>query len=167
MSAAPQLTPNPFLDKDLWNAFIDGVKSVFSTMAGTEVTQGKPYLEPRFTQKGKIFGVLDMETNNHKGRLFMTYTPTAIFKVYENMIGEVHTEVNKDIQDCVGEITNMTYGAAKTKLNEIGYTFNMAIPNVIYPPPTAEEQNSKYPALVIPFTMKDQSQFYVEIIVLS
>lgn len=167
MSAAPKMSSNPFLDKDLWNAFTEGVKSVFSTMASTEVTQGKPYLEPQFTQKGEIFGILDMETNGHKGRLFMSYTPSAIFKVYENMIGETHTEINREIQDCVGEITNMTYGAAKTKLNEIGYTFNMAIPNVIFPPPAVAEVNGKYPALVIPFTTKEQAKFYVEIIVLN
>ncbi len=47
------------------------------------------------------------------------------------MLGEKHTQINAEVSDAVGEMTNMIYGSAKTTLNQLGYNFEMAIPTVI------------------------------------
>jgi chemotaxis protein CheX len=165
MSAAPKIeTLNPLFDKRLINAFVDGVIKTMKTMAQTEVTPGKPFIEPHFVLKGEIAGMVGMVAPPLKGTLLISYGKDTIFQILENMLSEKYTELNKEVSDAVGEITNMIYGSAKTSLNQLGYNFEMAIPSVI----SGEfniVQADKAATLIIPFNIVNGSTFYVEITV--
>ncbi len=165
MSAAPKVEVlNPLFDKRLINAFVDGVIKTMKTMAQTNVTPGKPFIEPQFVLKGEIAGMVGMVAPPLKGTLLISYGKDSIFQILENMLGEKHTEINKEVSDAVGEMTNMIYGSAKTSLNQLGYNFEMAIPSVI----SGEFriiQADKTATLVIPFNLVTGSTFYVEITV--
>jgi chemotaxis protein CheX len=165
MSAAAKVEVlNPLLDKKLINAFIEGVVKTMSLMANTQVTVEKPVVERSFNPKGEIAGVVGMVAGPMKGTLTITYSKSAILKLIENMLGEVHTEVNDNVADCVGEMANQIYGSAKTTLNQMGYAFEMAIPTTIRGQFTISKCHSGA-TLVIPFTLPDKSQFFVEITV--
>lgn len=161
MSAAQKLQ-NPILDKALINSFIDGVSKTLETMASTKLTYGKPFVEQKFTSRGEVAGVVGMVSNQYKATLTLTFPKDAILTILENMLGEKHTEVNNDVFDAVGELTNMIYGSAKTTLNNLGYNFEMAIPTVIKGQ-FIMLQHSKSATLVIPFKLDNQSEFYIEI----
>ena len=88
----------------------------------------------------------------------------AIFLIIQNMIGETHTEVSSDVADAVGELTNMIYGSAKTSLNQRGYKFDMAIPTVVRGDFIVSKGESGA-TLVVPFILKNKSEFYVELTV--
>jgi chemotaxis protein CheX len=168
MSAAPKMeSKNPLFDKRLINAFVDGVIKTLKTMAYTEVTPGKPFIEPKFIMKGEIAGMVGMVAPPIKGTFLICFDKPAIFAILENMIGEVHTELNSDVSDGVGEMTNMIYGAAKTTLNELGYKFEMAIPSVITGISGAFSiSHGRLGAtLVIPFNLPNGTIFYIEIAV--
>lgn len=165
MSAAPKLdAPNPLFDKRLINAFVEGVIKTLKTMAQTDATPGKPFIEPQFVLKGEIAGMVGMVAPPLKGTLLISYNKESIFHILENMLGEKYTTINTDVSDAVGEMTNMIYGSAKTSLNQLGYNFEMAIPTVI----SGEfriSHSDKSPTLVIPFNLPNGSTFYVEIAV--
>lgn len=165
MSAAPKVEAmNPLFDKRLITAFVDGVVKTLKTMASTDATPGKPFIEPKFVLKGEIAGMVGMVAPPLKGTLVISYHKDSIFQILENMIGEKHTELNKDVSDAVGELTNMIYGSAKTSLNQLGYNFEMAIPTVISGN-FQITQGDKGATLVIPFNLSNGSTFYVEITV--
>jgi chemotaxis protein CheX len=162
MSAAEQIN-NPLLDKQLVNAFIDGVQKTLSTMAMTESSPKKAFVEKDFEAKGDVSGMIGMVSGNMKGTITISFGKDAIFKILENMLGEDYSEINDEVRDAVGELTNMIYGTAKTTLNELGYNFEMAIPTVI----TGAHQITNYhkgATLVIPFEMGDLG-FHIEITV--
>ena len=46
-----------------------------------------------------------------------------------NMLGEEIEEMNEEIKDAVGEITNMISGQARKKLDEQGMSLKAAIPS--------------------------------------
>lgn len=163
MSAAP-LIQNPLLDKKLINAFVDGVKVTLSTMAQTNITCLKPFIETESKLRGDIAGVVGMVASSMKGTLIISFPKEAIFVIIKNMMGEVYTEVTSEVSDAVGELTNMIYGSAKTTLNQLGYKFDMAIPTVISGDFTITKT---HPAatLVIPFQLENKSEFYIEITV--
>lgn len=163
MSAAQKLT-NPLLDKQLVNAFIDGVQKTLSTMAMTESKPQKAFVEKDFKAKGDVSGMIGMISGDMKGTITISFEKSAIFKILENMLGEANEEINDEVRDAVGELTNMIYGTAKTSLNELGYNFEMAIPTVI----TGNHQITSYhkgAALVIPFEMDGVNNFFIEITV--
>ena len=166
MSAAPKKTEevNPLFDKRLLHAFVDGVIKTLATIAQTEAKVGKPFIEPEFTAKGEIAGMVGMVAPPLKGTLLITYNKEAIFHIMENMLGETYTELSDEVADAVGELTNMIYGTAKTALNQMGYNFEMAIPSVIRGDFTVSKAN-KGATLVIPFELKNASVFYVKITV--
>ncbi len=166
MSAAPKIVPenNPLFDKKLLQAFVDGVIKTLATIAQTDAKVGKPYIEPELTEKGEIAGMVGMVAPPLKGTLLISFTKDSIFQIMENMLGEKHTEINGEISDAVGELTNMIYGTAKTALNQMGYSFEMAIPTVIRGEFTLSK-STKSATLVIPFELKNSAQFHVKITV--
>ena len=164
---AENLQPqNPLLDKRLINAFIEGVIKTHSTMASTEVTTGKPTVEAKFTPKGEIAGLVGMVAGPMKGTMTISYSKDAICQILENMLGEKNTEINDSVADGVGELTNMIYGTAKTTLNQLGYAFEMAIPSVVRGAFTINKYHNGA-TLVLPFTLANGANFYVEITISS
>jgi chemotaxis protein CheX len=161
MSAAPKLQ-NPLLDKTLINSFIEGVSKTLKTMANTEVTFGKPFVEQKFSARGEIAGVVGMVSNQYKATLTLSFPKPAILQILENMLGEKHDDINPEVFDAVGELTNMIYGSAKGTLNDLGYNFEMAIPTVIKGQ-FIMLQHSKSATLVIPFKLSAETEFYIEI----
>jgi chemotaxis protein CheX len=99
-----------------------------------------------------------------QGTLLISYKKDSILYIIENMLGEKHADIDKEVGDAVGELTNMIYGSAKTTLNQLGYKFEMAIPTVITGTFTVSTQH-KGATLVIPFNLDNKSTFHVEITV--
>lgn len=161
MSAAPNLQ-NPLLDKTLIQSFINGVTKTLKTMANTEITCGKPFVEQKFAARGEVAGVVGMVSKQYKATLTLSYPKPAILSILENMLGEKYTDITEEVFDAVGELTNMIYGSAKGTLNDMGYDFEMAIPTVIKGQ-FIMLQHSKSATLVIPFYLKDKSEFFIEI----
>lgn len=161
MTAAPKMQ-NPLLDKTLINSFIEGVSKTLETMASTKVTYGKPFVEQKFSARGEVAGVVGMVSNDYKATLTLSFPKQAILQILENMLGEKHSDITDEVFDAVGELTNMIYGSAKGTLNDLGYSFEMAIPTVIKGQ-FIMLQHSKSATLVIPFKLTNQTEFYIEI----
>ncbi|HPI41440.1 MAG TPA: chemotaxis protein CheX [Pseudobdellovibrionaceae bacterium] len=165
MSAAQKIT-NPLFDKRLITAYVDAVLKTVKTMASTDVTAEKPFIENNFTQKGEIAGSLGLIAPPLRGNLLISFEKASIFSIMENMLGEKYTELNKEVQDAVGELTNMIYGSSKTTLNQLGYNFEMAIPTVI----TGSfllSHAATATTLIIPFKLANSSIFYIQITIQS
>jgi chemotaxis protein CheX len=113
------------------NPFLVSTANVLSTMARTEVKQGKPFLKVDSIAKGDVSGIIGMSGSDIKGSMAISFTRTAIFHIYAQMLGEDAKEMNSDVIDCVGEITNMISSGAKAILSEKGYNFEMAIPTMV------------------------------------
>jgi chemotaxis protein CheX len=97
-----------------------------------------------------------------KGSLAISFTESAILDIASKMFGEPITEVNDEIADMVGEITNMVTGGAKVALSEKGYKFKMAIPTTIMGRNHSIKHSSKGPIIMIPFET-EAGTFFVEI----
>jgi chemotaxis protein CheX len=67
------------------------------------------------------------------------------------MFGGEMKEINNEIADAVGELTNMISGQARKELEEIGKAFSGAIPSVITGKNHKLESMTKGPKIAIPF----------------
>lgn len=113
------------------NPFLSSMLNVMSTMAQMELKPEKPKLKKNETAQGDVSGLIGMVSDQAKGSLSITFEGTLALATMKNMVGEAPDEVNDEITDLVGEITNMVTGGAKRMLSEKGIEFDMATPMVV------------------------------------
>jgi chemotaxis protein CheX len=119
------------MDVTFINPFLEAAVNVLQTMAFTETQVGKPFLKGKTPlSEGDVTGIVGLTGAKH-GSLAVSFSEAAILQVVSNMFGEACKEMNDDIRDAVGEITNMICGDARRILAEQGHQFQAAIPTVI------------------------------------
>jgi chemotaxis protein CheX len=138
------------MDVKLINPFINATMNVLETMAFTKTQAGQPYLKKDDAAHGDVSGVIGF-TGETNGTVSVTFDESCILKIVSNMFGEEMKEINNEITDAVGEITNMISGQARKELEEIGKLFHAAIPSVISGKNHKLETMTKGPRIAIPF----------------
>ncbi len=113
------------------NPFLQSLLNVVSTMANMQLTPGKPRLKTDNLAKGDVSGLIGMVGPQTKGSLSITFEQGLILEIMQNMLGENPGNINEEVTDLVGEITNMVTGGAKNLLSDKGYEFEMATPVVV------------------------------------
>jgi len=138
------------MDAKMINPFINATLNVLETMAFTKAEAGKPYLKKGDIAQGDVSGVIGF-TGENNGTVAVTFDEGCILKIVTNMFGEEMTEVNDEIADAVGELTNVISGQARKELEEIGKVFHGAIPTVVTGKNHKLESMTKGPKVAIPF----------------
>ncbi len=100
------------MDKKFIDAFLAGTIDVIKTMAFTETKLGKPYMKNDNMAFGDVSGIIGL-TGAVIGSLALSFSEACILRIVSNMLGEELTTLNHDIEDAVGEITNMVSGVAR------------------------------------------------------
>jgi len=149
------------MDVRFINAFLDGTISVLKTMAFIEPRPGKIYLKKDALAKGDVSGIIGF-TGMVTGSMALSFSENAILKIVSNMLGEEIKEINGDIKDAVGEITNMISGVARKKLESLGLNVLAAIPTVVSGKNHSISHVLGGPSIIIPFETDDGS-FVVDI----
>ncbi len=143
------------------NPFLNATVSVIQTMAQTPVTAGTPALKDGHDSFGEISGIIGLAGEGVSGCMVISFQTEAILPIVSKMLFEEITELNDDITDAVGEITNMISGGAKPELAEVGVCLEMATPITVLGKGIQIRQLSKAPVIQIPFTTAE-GKFVVE-----
>ncbi|MEA3427640.1 MAG: chemotaxis protein CheX [Thermodesulfobacteriota bacterium] len=142
------------MDVRFINTFLNGTLNVLKTMAFVEPKPGKPYLKKDSLASGDVSGIIGL-TGSATGSMALSFSEGAILKVASNILGEVIKEINDDITDAVGEITNMVSGAARKELESIGLTVTAAIPTVVAGKGHLIKHILGGPSIIIPFEIEE------------
>ena len=143
------------------NPFLSATINVIKTMAFTEVTPGKPYAKKDHTAAGDVSGIIGI-TGATEGSLSISFSEACICHIVSNMFGEKISSLNQEVEDAVGEITNMISGDARRVLAEKGIALQGAIPTVISGKDHTIKHMAKGPSVAIPF-QTEAGQFLVEV----
>jgi chemotaxis protein CheX len=146
---------------ELINPFLEATISVLKTMASLEVVPGKPYIKRETSARGDVSGIVGI-TGETEGSLCITFSRECILQVISKWFGEETKEINDEVKDAVGELTNMISGDSRRRLQGIGYTFQGSIPAVISGPGHEVKHITRGPILSIPFSLNG-SGFVVEV----
>ena len=142
------------MDVRFINPFLNGTISALKTMAFVEPKPGKPYLKKDALARGDVSGIIGL-TGSVTGSMALSFSENAILKIVSNMLGEEINEVNGNIMDAVGEITNMVSGVARKELESIGLIVSAAIPTVVAGKDHSIKHVLSGPSVVIPFETED------------
>lgn len=119
------------MNAEFINPFIAALLNVMQTMAQTELVPGKPKKKSDDKAGGDISGLIGMVGENIQGSMSISFEEGLVLEIMHKMLGEKPQEIDSDVKDMVGEITNMICGGAKNDLGQKGYDFGMATPMVV------------------------------------
>jgi chemotaxis protein CheX len=128
-------------------------------MAMMELTPEKPKLKQGEVAKGDVSGLIGMVSEQAKGSLSITFEGSLAIATMKNMVGEGPDEINEEITDLVGEITNMVTGGAKRMLSEKGFEFDMATPMVVSGKNHTINHKAEGPIVIIPLSSEHGKAF--------
>ena len=149
------------MDVKIINPFLNATIKVLKTMAFTEAKAGKPYVKKDRGARGDVSGVIGI-TGDTEGSLSISFNEKCICAIVSNMFGETITELNVEVEDAVGEITNMISGDARRELEVAGVLLKAAIPSVVSGKSHVISHMTKGPSIAIPFTT-EAGDFTVEV----
>lgn len=149
------------MDAKIINPFINATVKVLETMAFVQSKAGKVYLKKDSIARGDISGIIGI-TGEQNGTISVTFNENCILKIVSNMLGEKVDSINKDVQDAVGELTNMISGQARVGLEEMGKIFQAAIPTVVTGKNHTIFGIANGPKFAIPFTT-EEGHFTIEV----
>ncbi len=106
------------MDAALVNPFIEGALHILDTTAFVKVKPETPFLKRNRVAQGDISGLIEI-TGDLSGSASITFTKKSILGIVSAMFGEEMTELNEEIHDAVGELSNMVAGHVTTKIAEM------------------------------------------------
>ncbi len=139
------------MNAEFINPFINATISVVETMCMVKSVPGKPYVKTGTKAVGDVSGILGL-AGEQTGSFAVSFSEPCILRIVSNMLGEEITTINEEVEDAVGEITNMISGAARKELADIGFNFDMALPTVVVGKNHSISHMGRGPTTVIPFS---------------
>jgi chemotaxis protein CheX len=125
------------------NPFIAALRNAFLTMLGCEVRRREVSLKNDVAPKFDVSGIIGL-SGQAIGTVVLSLSEQVALKAASTMLMCETTEINADVVDAVGELTNMVAGAAKAKLEE--YHLAVTLPSVI----TGRNHAVRFPSDVTP-----------------
>lgn len=131
-------------------------------MAHTKLSVGTPYMRKDSQTTGVVTGILGLAGENVLGSVIISFEESAILEIVSSMLGEPFLEINDDVEDAVGELTNIVVGGAKRLLRDKGFKFELSIPTMLRGENITISLRTKGARVVIPFNLDSGSKFTVE-----
>ena len=138
-------------EAELAQHVIDATKEVFSTMVMMNPSGDYPLQEPVSDFKCNITGMVGF-AGTYMGVISIHCPVGLAMKITSNMLGMECDEVNEDLNDAIGEITNMLGGSIKHVLSKGGMDVKMSIPTVISGDSYIVNALSDRDCIIIPFS---------------
>ncbi len=134
------------------NPFLSSLVKTFETMLKCQVNRGQIHLKDGSQLGGPISGVIGM-SGQAVGTVVLNLSEEAAKKAAGAMLMMEMDEINDDVLDGVGELTNMVAGAAKTELQQ--FNLSISLPNVV----TGKDHEVRFPSNVSPICVPYETDF--------
>jgi chemotaxis protein CheX len=141
---------NP-MDPSLAKPFIKATKDVLSAMAALEVSAGTPYVKKDKTARGDVSAVIGI-TGDKQGTFSISFDRKTAVHIVKQMLGDDIEDILQDVQDAMGEITNMISGQARVGLVDMGLKLQGSTPSVIMGDGHTIAHMTSAVAIAIPFS---------------
>lgn len=134
------------------NPFVVATVAVFKTMLQCDVTRTGLAVHDQFKPQFDVTGVIGL-SGKASGDVVISFQKKLALLATEALIGEKCDDINDDVIDTVGELTNMIAGNAKASMEE--YEMQLALPTVI----VGKNHSIRFPSKVKPISLPFQSDW--------
>jgi chemotaxis protein CheX len=123
----------------LAQAIVQGVKSVMGAMASIDTKAGKPVMKRPDQSTEEVLGnmtfgvsgIIGFTGDAGRGSLALCFSKDCALGLTASLFGEEKAEIDKDVEDTIGEFTNMICGDARRRIAEEGMTLEAGLPTVV------------------------------------
>ncbi|MDR0871023.1 MAG: chemotaxis protein CheX [Planctomycetaceae bacterium] len=116
------------MDVDYINPVVAGLEECFNTMLNCKIERTGLGLMENNQALYPVSGIIGI-SGKGVGTIVLSMTESVALKAASTMLMAELTELDDEVLDAVGEITNIVCGAAKAKLAQ--YSLSISLPNVI------------------------------------
>lgn len=125
------------------NPFIRAAANVFDTMLGCTIEREGLALKEHFAPTHEVSAVIGL-SGKATGAVVLSLSREVAFKAVEILLDTEVSEINADVVDAVGELTNMVAGNAKAALEQ--FEMSLGLPSVV----TGRSHTISFPSKVTP-----------------
>lgn len=137
-------------------------EEVFETMVFKKLTKGSPIEGDALRPRSNVVGLVGFG-GSLSGLVAFYTTIDAAQEIAGSMLGMPAADVNGEMPDAIGEVTNMIAGGFRLKLAEKGETLAISIPSVTIGSDFYTKYASDVQRILCPFRM-DENEICVELI---
>ncbi|MEN6452278.1 MAG: chemotaxis protein CheX [Thermoguttaceae bacterium] len=105
--------------------FITAAVSTFDAMLGCALTPQKMFTKVGLQPQYEVSGVIGLSSKKARGTVVLSLSQEAALSATGAMLGERPAQINADVTDAVGELTNIIAGAAKAKLEHLALDLSL------------------------------------------
>lgn len=116
------------MDVNHINPFVKSIANVFDTMLDCSIKRTGLSLKDSNSPSYEVSAVIGL-SGKANGSVVLSLSRSVAYLVVERMLGREATQIDADVVDAVGELTNMIAGSAKSHLSQ--YALSLGIPNVV------------------------------------
>ncbi len=149
------------MDAKIINPFLEAAMNVLKTMAMIEAAPGKPFIKKDDTAMGDVSGIIGI-TGAAQGSMSISFESPCICSVVTNLFGIQVDEINDEVKDAVGEMTNMICGDARRRLEASGISLQAGTPTVVSGKNHSITHIHTGPCLAVPFETSN-GKFVLEV----
>ncbi|GIX02760.1 MAG: chemotaxis protein CheX [Thermogutta sp.] len=131
---------------ELINPFMRSLQKTFTTMLNCPVRRTSLAVKEDCRACHEVSGVIGL-TGKAVGAVVLSLSKEVALKAASTLLCTEMSEVNEDVLDAVGELTNMVAGGAKAELEE--FQLAVSLPNVI----TGKQHEVHFPSNVVPISI--------------
>lgn len=114
--------------QDIIDAIETSVVDAFKQILGTTPVLTEDKKQYLTTEKDAVVGIIQLSSENTPNFLCLSFKNEDILKIAEIIYGQKFPIVDKSVESTICELCNMAYGLFKTKMNQKGYHYKMALP---------------------------------------
>jgi chemotaxis protein CheX len=144
------------MDAKLINPVISSVLNILKTVASTKGKVLEPFLKEDAIALGDISGTIEL-SGAIRGLIAISFAEKAILSVVTKMFGEKVKEINPEVKDAVGELTNMIAGQSTQQLQTIESSLQAKLAVVLVGKDHKFDHFPDQPIIAVPIETKNGS----------
>jgi len=133
---------------DYINPFLLSTVTVFERMLSLELVREQPFIRKEFAAQYEVTAMIGL-TGRTTGTVAVSVPSDMSLAITERLLGDRPKEVNSQVVDCIGELTNMIAGGAKARLEHL--QLSLGLPTVVLGRSTRIAFHSQATPISIPF----------------
>lgn len=137
------------MNVDFINPFLSATSNVFERMFGMALVREAPFVRKTLAASHDVTGIIGL-SGKATGMVAFSISTEMALRITEQLLGEKPDELNAQVVDAVGEVTNMIAGAAKSQMEEL--ELNLGLPTVLVGHAASVGFPSKAVPISIPFS---------------
>jgi chemotaxis protein CheX len=151
------------IPKEMLAVLIHSTEEVFETMVFQRLTSKAPIEGKTLRPNSNVVGTVAF-TGDRSGIVAFYSTTETAGRITGAMLGIPAGDVNGEVPDAIGEITNMIAGTFRTRMAVGGSRWAITVPTVTIGSDFYTTYVSDVRRVLCPFTMSEGDEVFVELI---